>query len=387
MNNKEVNFKRTGLKPLVCIAIVSFQLFVFSSFAQNPNPDGTVYGSSLTWSLDLSDSTLTIDGNDTMPDYDTEDPPWFNGYGNLPHPISKLVIKDSVKSIGNWAFSGGFCGGLVSVTIGNSVTTINKWAFSNCYYLKFLSIGKSVTVIKSGAFGGGVNLDTIICYANIPPTIDEEKRYEGSTFIYIPTTVSFYVPCGSIAAYQAAYGWKDFTNYQVIGFPQNSFPLPDSVTVLQQDKAMEVSWQNTNALRYEVYRNKTLLTTTTATTYTDTSNLTNGTNYCYKIKAIYASCESGFSKDTCKKYEYKDVGINNYELNNTNYVLYPNPTDGQLRIMNYELRDGDIEIYDIVGRKVVNCQLSIGNSINISHLANGLYFLKIGNKTVKVVKN
>jgi hypothetical protein len=46
---------------------------------------------------------------------------------------------------------------------------------------------------------------------------------------------------------------------------------------------------------------------------------------------------------------------------------------------------GEIGIYDIVGQKLLNYQI-IDDLIDISHLANGLYFLKIGNKTVKIIK-
>jgi hypothetical protein len=70
-------------------------------------------------------------------------------------------------------------------------------------------------------------------------------------------------------------------------------------------------------------------------------------------------------------------------------IIYPNPTTGQLRIKNYELRENtNVEIYDIVGKKlsIFNFQLST-NEIDISHLANGIYFLKIGEKMFKVIKN
>ena len=88
------------------------------------------------------------------------------------------------------------------------------------------------------------------------------------------------------------------------------------------------------------------------------------------------------------------VGINNYELPITNYVIYPNPTDGKLRITGYPMSDmrlSDIKIYDIVGKlQIVESRISeIGKSeieIDISHLANGIYSLKVGDKTVKVIK-
>jgi len=48
-----------------------------------------------------------------------------------------------------------------------------------------------------------------------------------------------------------------------------------------------------------------------------------------------------------------------------------------------------IEIFNVVGQVVFTSQLSKlspETTIDISHLANGLYFLKVGGKMVKVVK-
>jgi len=71
----------------------------------------------------------------------------------------------------------------------------------------------------------------------------------------------------------------------------------------------------------------------------------------------------------------------------TSLQVYPNPTNGILHIVSAGATHAlPVQIYDIYGRKIVNCQLSIVNSIDISHLANGLYFLKMGNKTTRFVK-
>jgi hypothetical protein len=88
--------------------------------------------------------------------------------------------------------------------------------------------------------------------------------------------------------------------------------------------------------------------------------------------------------------------------------VYPNPTSGQLRISlpnpsergAYEAEN--IEIYDVVGRKVgiytpltpleggiSNFEGGRGMSeiiIDISHLSAGIYFLRIDGKTMKIVK-
>ena len=100
---------------------------------------------------------------------------------------------------------------------------------------------------------------------------------------------------------------------------------------------------------------------------------------------VATSIDGGFQANG--KIIVRNVGIGQLTMDNGQWIIYPNPTSSQLRIENYELSMGNIEIYDIYGRKIVNCPLSTVNSIDVSHLANGLYFLKIGNKTVKIVKN
>ena len=86
------------------------------------------------------------------------------------------------------------------------------------------------------------------------------------------------------------------------------------------------------------------------------------------------------------------VGIFKHEIDIQNSItIFPNPTTGQLRITNYEIRDGDIEIFDVLGRRYHQAPSLLERAggeviIDISHLANGMYYLKIDNKVVKFVK-
>jgi hypothetical protein len=81
--------------------------------------------------------------------------------------------------------------------------------------------------------------------------------------------------------------------------------------------------------------------------------------------------------------------------NRRSYFITPNPTSGQLRITNYELRDGalrEVELYDIYGRKQkTESRKEKGEIvIDISTLSPGIYFLKIETEkeitTRKIVK-
>ena len=82
------------------------------------------------------------------------------------------------------------------------------------------------------------------------------------------------------------------------------------------------------------------------------------------------------------------------DLLETNILrVYPNPTTGQLTIDNGASTPlstrtlNEIEVFDIYGKRINNSQLSILNSqLDISRLPAGTYFLRISDKTVKVVK-
>jgi len=72
--------------------------------------------------------------------------------------------------------------------------------------------------------------------------------------------------------------------------------------------------------------------------------------------------------------------------------VFPNPTKGELRMENGKLRMDNVQIFDIFGKQllILNSQFSILNSIDISHLPAGTYFVQIttekGVVTKKVVK-
>jgi len=61
-----------------------------------------------------------------------------------------------------------------------------------------------------------------------------------------------------------------------------------------------------------------------------------------------------------------------------NVKIYPNPVKNTLFITNNEnLTINSVEILDIAGKKIVNLKSKIVNSIDVSHLQQGVYFIKI----------
>ncbi|MCL2511642.1 MAG: C10 family peptidase [Bacteroidales bacterium] len=76
------------------------------------------------------------------------------------------------------------------------------------------------------------------------------------------------------------------------------------------------------------------------------------------------------------------------ESNISELTVYPNPTSGELIIENGELKIENVDIYDVMGKKIIfNFQLS---TFNLTHLPNGIYFIRIQTEdkviTKKVVK-
>ena len=73
----------------------------------------------------------------------------------------------------------------------------------------------------------------------------------------------------------------------------------------------------------------------------------------------------------------------------TTINIYPNPTTGELRITNYELRIEGIEIFDVYGRMQKSRKAEEQKrewNMDISDLLNGIYFVKIQTDNGVVVK-
>lgn len=84
-----------------------------------------------------------------------------------------------------------------------------------------------------------------------------------------------------------------------------------------------------------------------------------------------------------ESYDSSLLGINTSEVATQKLKLYPNPTSAQLNIVNAKI-DSMISIYSITGVRVFSSKYN-GLPINLDQLDNGLYFVKIDNKTLKLI--
>ena len=107
--------------------------------------------------------------------------------------VGKLVIDDSVTSIGKYAFYG--CNQLTSIVIPNSVTSIGYDAFS-LNQLTSVTIGNSVTSIEDWAFS-----DNLLTSVTIPESVTSIGDY---AFSYNQLTS---------VVIKGKSGWDDFDYY------------------------------------------------------------------------------------------------------------------------------------------------------------------------------
>ncbi|MCL2132590.1 MAG: T9SS type A sorting domain-containing protein [Lentimicrobiaceae bacterium] len=203
-------------------------------------------------------------------------------------------------------------------------------------------------------------LTRVYCYSNRLPL---SKLYEISEWLNEPSGKRFGTQ--TLATLTIAEGGMvDFS-------PQAEFGgIP---TVFKVDRNGSPASQNDYAI------NNGIITFTNTGTYKIT--MTNA--------AIVLSPNQ--STEVVAEFVVGNVGIVE-TLHASSLRVYPNPTDGKLiiEIAGQARNDAEIvEIYDVVGQVVGAYRIRPKNTepvIDISHLASGLYFLKIGNKVIKVVK-
>jgi hypothetical protein len=74
------------------------------------------------------------------------------------------------------------------------------------------------------------------------------------------------------------------------------------------------------------------------------------------------------------------VAINEAAEINDEVTLYPNPANSEFRIQNAELKIKEIEIYDMMGKRILKSDADAGESVitmNVAGLNTGIYMVKM----------
>ena len=112
--------------------------------------------------------------------------------------------------------------------------------------------------------------------------------------------------------------------------------------------------------------------------------LTEGTRYQFRA---FATTEDGKYDGEILDFTTGTVGI--VDVLAGKIILYPNPATNEFKVESGELKIKSVEITDLTGKIIVNCKLSISNSIDVSTFADGTYLVRIiteqGNYIQKLV--
>jgi len=204
--------------------------------------------------------------------------------------LTSINIPENVTSIGDYTFSS--CSKLTSVVIPKNVTSIGRFAFSSCSELTSVVIPEKVASIENYAFGYCRKLTSIVNYSPTPTPI--------SPYSYVFSDVNkntciLYVPAGSVKAYRAATGWKDFVN--IIELPTIS---EEDIDITPSDTTALIEWQsyeNAEGYRLIIYSNEIPADTlefdaegkfrSVSTTFSHTiENLSSSTDYYYTFEIL-----------------------------------------------------------------------------------------------------
>jgi len=119
--------------------------------------------------------------------------------------VTTVLLPANLTTIGNHAFAS--CNALASIEIPGAVTCVEMGAFQNCTALTSVTFPKSVGIIEQQAFQGCTALGSITALRTLPP------RAYGNTFDGVTKTIPVNIPNAATANYNSVEGWSDFTNF------------------------------------------------------------------------------------------------------------------------------------------------------------------------------
>jgi hypothetical protein len=123
--------------------------------------------------------------------------------------LTSVSFGNSVRIIGEKAFYG--CTGLTSLTIPNSVTYIREGAFAYCKGLDEVTIGSSVMHLYGGAFANCDDLKTVYCLAEKVPYTYDDAFLDTNT-----QNATLYVPATCLNDYKKKLPWNRFGTIRAI---------------------------------------------------------------------------------------------------------------------------------------------------------------------------
>ncbi len=216
-----------------------------------------------------------------------------------------------------------------------------------------------------------------MCYGNsftISPTGASTYTYTGGSPVVNPTTTTSYTITGT-----DAFGCTDLTgavlNLTVNPLPVIALSTSDSLIcgpLFQETVILSSSGASTYTWNTSATTNTIVVSPSVTTTYSVTGTDANGCENTAMITQSVSTC----------------IGVNEISYVATEIAVFPNPTKGTLKIVVPEnLIESSIEIFNSIGESIYRSKINEKRiDIDLSEKASGIYFVRVGNVTKKIVK-
>ena len=199
---------------------------------------------------------------------------------------------------------------------------------------------------------------------------------ESSTDTYMAMTLHNDSPC--VVYTDIAMGSKASAKYYQLA--DQFTPVSNLEARVVSDNDIELTWNapfNAEPTKYNIYRNDALIGNTAQTSYVD-EDLESGI-YNYAVTAVYEDGESEKATATAT------LTVSVAENNEVVFTMYPNPAKDFVTIES--AKDAVVKIYSVNGQMLSQQNISEGiNTIDLSNLNAGMYFISVDETMVKIVK-